>query len=231
MKRRASPAGKPKHFRYDLVPKCLAEATIAALMSYLTPILFLNASRPGQSKHKVKIHLVHETAVALAVFQYLLMHPVLLARNYDVRWEHQLKPARGKNIPRADLFLSPQRGRGGRKTWIEIGDVAAEKVRIDAGKLLKERRSDSLFLLALERRPPAKRQSDDDMHKRMLKATQQPVHRRWQLTTHRKACKLLTIPVSTGIDDDGQLSYPRIGFGLLKLTKKSGKHSARPKNR
>ena len=139
-------------FSYSLVPQCLMEATEAGLTSYLSPFLFLSDSRSGTAKHKPNIRRIHETAMALAVFQQLLIKPKL--SNYDIRWEHELRKPKGSNVPRADLFLSPQGGAGGVKTYVEVGRIGKDKVISDASKLVKYRPNDALFLLLLDLEPP-----------------------------------------------------------------------------
>jgi hypothetical protein len=225
IKKKAVPA-----FEYRLVPRCLVEATEAALVSYITPILFLSGPRSGASDHKVKVHLIHETAIALAIFQHVLMHPHLLEHRYDVRWEHQLADSKGDNVPRADLYFSPQGGAGGIKTWIELGDATPRKVRSDGAKLIKYRPKDSLFLLLLELDPPIERKTNQSMYERMLKLAKQKV-RKATLSTSPKACRLLTLPLSplatakaNNPDNTGKVKEPsgppRIGFGLLKVQPK-----------
>jgi hypothetical protein len=200
-------------FNYSLVPRCLVEATEVALLSYITPILYLSGHRSGASEHKVKVGLIHETAIALAVFQHVLMHPELLEHRYDVRWEHSLTQSHGSNVPSADLYFSPAQGAAGVKTWIEMGDLGLAKVRKDARKLVKHRKNDALFLLLLDLTPPANRTSQEAMHKRIVNLATKKVPG-CTFATNAKACRLLTLPIAP-LDKDS--SPVRLGFGLVKV--------------
>jgi hypothetical protein len=197
-------------FKYSLVPRCLVEATEAALVEYLTPILFLTASRPGVDQHKPDGGLIHESAIALAVFQKLLMHPELNDHQYEIRWEHQLTNAGGRNPPRADLYLSPAHGAGGVKTWIEIGDLTKGKIVSDANKLLRHRPNDSLFFLGLDLNPPDSRKSRVQMQRRMESAAKYRLDV-GSLASCASACRLITLPLPP------LESPPRVGFGVLKV--------------
>lgn len=197
-------------FNYSLVPRCIVEATELALVSYLTPIFFLTQERPGVKRHKPTSGLIHESAIVIAVYQHLLMHPELNSHDYDIRWEHQLNRSHGRNPPRADLYLGPARSEGGRKTWVEVGDMEKAKALKDASKLLRNRKSDHLFVLALDLNPPKARQSIEKVRRRVQNLAATSVAG-GSFAHHPDACRLLRLPLPP-LDNP-----PRVGFGLLKV--------------
>src|SRR5690606_10221408 len=120
----ASMAGK--------IPQTILALVEPAVWSLAARLLILTTDRKGATKHQPTVATFYETGIVTAVYEALLMSPVLA--HLEIRHEMSYKTRGGKGAPKqVDLWLRPHNG--GRPIMIEAGDFAVGKIHRDLAKL------------------------------------------------------------------------------------------------
>tara|TARA_R110002033_G_scaffold57490_1_gene106597 strand:+ start:2419 stop:2991 length:573 start_codon:yes stop_codon:yes gene_type:complete len=115
------------------IPKTVLALIEPAVWSLAAQLLILTTDRPGSKKHQPTVNKFYETGIVTAIYQALLMSPVLA--HLEIRHEMPFQTP-GKGAPkRVDLWLRPQNG--GTPQMIEAGDFSVKKVHGDLAKLKK----------------------------------------------------------------------------------------------
>lgn len=133
------------------LPKTILDLVKPAVDACAMRIYVLTHGRKGKEKAKPNILTFYETGIVFALYEQMLMSPILA--NWDIRWEERHK-IRG-NFQWVDLWLRPSNG--GLPIRIEAGDVPNGKIgkaHSDADKLIRlhaENQSSSSWFLAFVR--------------------------------------------------------------------------------
>jgi hypothetical protein len=111
---------------------CLVEPAVTALSARL---FVLSTFRPGSAEYKPSIETFYETGIVTALYEHLLMTPVLA--HLEIRHEMPYPaPTPQRGAPkRVDLWMRPVNG--GYPHIVEAGDFAVGKVHKDLAKAKK----------------------------------------------------------------------------------------------
>lgn len=132
--------------------KTTFELVEPAMWGLAARLLILSTERKGAKKHKPNVSTFYETGIVTALYEAMLMSPVLA--NQDIRHEMPDKKLPGaKGAPKqVDLWLRPHNG--GVPTMIEAGDFKASKVRRDLDKIKRMNPYGQNWFLAFFRSEP-----------------------------------------------------------------------------
>jgi hypothetical protein len=115
------------------IPKTVLALVEPAVWSLAAQLLILTTDRPGSKTHQPTVNKFYETGIVTAIYQALLMSPVLA--HLEIRHEMPFSSP-GRGAPkRVDLWLRPHNG--GIPQMIEAGDFAVKKAHDDLEKLKK----------------------------------------------------------------------------------------------
>ena len=130
------------------IPRTVFALIEPAVWSLAARLLILTTDRPGSKKHQPTVGTFYETGLVTALYEALLMSPVLA--HMEVRHEMPFKTSAGKGAPkRVDLWLRPHNG--GQPMMIEAGDFGVGKVHRDLDKLKKLNPNGTNWFLAFFR--------------------------------------------------------------------------------
>src|SRR5262249_49157813 len=105
----------------------------------------------GSKKHQPTVATFYETGIVTALYESLLMSPVLA--HLEIRHEMDFKIGKGTGAPKqVDLWLRPHNG--GHPIMIEAGDFAVGKVHRDLAKMKKLNPNGTNWFLAFFRKAP-----------------------------------------------------------------------------
>lgn len=114
------------------IPRTIFELLEPAVWSLAARLLILTTDRPGSKKHQPTVRTFYETGLVTALYEALLMSPVLA--HLEIRHEMAFKIGSGRGAPKqVDLWLRPRNG--GWPIMIEAGDFGVGKVHNDLAKL------------------------------------------------------------------------------------------------
>lgn len=130
------------------IPRTIFALVEPAVWSLAARLLILTTDRPGSKKHQPTVSTFYETGLVTALYEALLMSPVLA--HLEIRHEMTFKTSSGRGAPKhVDLWLRPQNG--GRAIMIEAGDFGVGKVHHDLAKLKQINPKGSNWFLAFFR--------------------------------------------------------------------------------
>jgi hypothetical protein len=122
-----------------------------AVWSLAARLLILTTDRKGSKKHQPTVATFYETGIVTALYEALLMSPVLA--HLDIRHEMPFKSGGGKGAPKqVDLWLRPHNG--GHPIMVEAGDFGVGKVHRDLAKLKTLNAKGTNWFLAFFRQSP-----------------------------------------------------------------------------
>lgn len=134
------------------IPKTVFALVEPAVWSLAARLLILTTERPGSQAYKPNVSTFYETGIVTALYEALLMSPVLAHMEIRHEWSYK-KPGSGKGAPKqVDLWLRPHNG--GHPMMIEAGDFAVGKVHRDLDKIKQLNPSGSNWFLAFFRQLP-----------------------------------------------------------------------------
>jgi|GEM_PF-4515511 len=114
------------------IPRTIFSLVEPAVWSLAARLLILTTDRRGSKKHQPTVSTFYETGLVTALYEALLMSPVLA--HLEIRHEMPFKTSSGKGAPRqVDLWMRPHNG--GWPIMIEAGDFGVGKVHEDLKKL------------------------------------------------------------------------------------------------
>lgn len=114
------------------IPRTIIALVEPAVWSLAARLMILTTDRPGSKKHRPTVSTFYETGLVTALYEALLMSPVLA--HLEIRHEMGFKVSTGVGAPKqVDLWLRPRNG--GWPTMIEAGDFGVGKVHKDLKKL------------------------------------------------------------------------------------------------
>ncbi|HOI56463.1 MAG TPA: hypothetical protein PLP01_14540 [Phycisphaerae bacterium] len=130
------------------IPRTIFALVEPAVWSLAARLLILTTDRRGSKKHQPTVATFYETGVVTALYEALLMSPVLA--HLEIRHEMSFKTSTGKGAPKqVDLWLRPHNG--GSPIMIEAGDYGVGKVHRDLAKLKKLNPNGTNWFLAFFR--------------------------------------------------------------------------------
>lgn len=113
-------------------------------------------------KHQPTVATFYETGIVTALYEALLMSPVLA--HLEIRHEMPFKAGVGKGAPKqVDLWLRPHNG--GRPIMVEAGDFGVGKVHKDLAKLKTLNPKGTNWFLAFFRQSPIAANPLDELKK------------------------------------------------------------------
>jgi hypothetical protein len=113
-------------------PRTIFALIEPAVWSVAALLLILTTDRQGSKAHQPTVRTFYETGLVTALYEALLMSPVLA--HLEIRHEMAFKTTWGRGAPKqVDLWLRPHNG--GRPIMIEAGDFAVGKIHKDLAKL------------------------------------------------------------------------------------------------
>lgn len=116
------------------IPKTIFALVKPAVWSLASRLLILTTDRRGSKTHQPTVATFYETGLVTALYESLLMSPVLA--HLDIRQEMPPDRTGARGAPvRVDLWLRAHNG--GKPTMIEVGDFSVGKVHNDLKKLAK----------------------------------------------------------------------------------------------
>lgn len=116
------------------IPKNIFNLVEPAVWSLAARLLILTTGRPGSRRHQPTVETFYETGLVTALYEALLMSPVLA--HLQIRHEMAFKDNKEVGAPKqVDLWLRPRNG--GNPIMIEAGDYGVGKVHRDLAKLKK----------------------------------------------------------------------------------------------
>ena len=114
------------------IPRTVFALVEPAVWSLSARLLILTTDRKGSQKHQPTVQTFYETGLVTALYEALLMSPVLA--HLEIRHEMPFRQTSGRGAPKqVDLWLRPHNG--GRPLMIEAGDFGVGKVHRDLSKL------------------------------------------------------------------------------------------------
>jgi len=114
------------------IPRAVFALVQPAVWSLAARLLILTTKRKGSQQHQPTVATFYETGLVTALYEALLMSPVLA--HMEIRHEMSFKEGDGRGVlKRVDLWLRPHNG--GYLIMIEAGDFAVGKVYFDLAKL------------------------------------------------------------------------------------------------
>lgn len=120
------------------------------MWSLAARLLILTTGRKGSTTHQPNVATFYETGIVTALYEALLMSPVLA--HLEIRHEMPFKATDGRGAPKqVDLWLRPHNG--GHPTMIEAGDFGVGKVHHDLAKLKALNPNGTNWFLAFFRQP------------------------------------------------------------------------------
>lgn len=132
------------------IPRTVFALVEPAVWSLAARLLILTTGRRGSVKHQPTVATFYETGIVTALYEALLMSPVLA--HLDIRHEMAFKLTQGRGAPKqVDLWLRPHNG--GHPLMIEAGDFTAGKVHRDLAKLKALNPDGTNWFLAFFRDP------------------------------------------------------------------------------
>ena len=144
------------------IPRTVFALVEPAVWALAARLLILTTDRPGSQEHRPTVATFYETGIVTALYEALLMSPVLA--HMEVRHEMAFKIREGKGAPKqVDLWLRPHNG--GRPMMIEAGDFAVGKVHRDLDKLKRLNPKGTNWFLALFRTLPAAADPSTELQK------------------------------------------------------------------
>lgn len=134
------------------IPRTIFNLVEPAVWSLAARLLILTTDRPGSKKHQPTVSTFYETGLVTALYEALLMSPVLA--HLEIRHEMSFKKSPGRGAPKqVDLWLRPRNG--GHPIMIEAGDFGVQKVHSDLAKAKDLNPSGTNWFLAFFRKEPA----------------------------------------------------------------------------
>lgn len=134
------------------IPRTIFALVEPAVWSLAARLLILTTDRPGSKKHQPTVSTFYETGLVTALYEALLMSPMLA--HLEIRHEMSFEKLQGRGAPkRVDLWLRPHNG--GRAIMIEVGDFGVKKVHSDLAKLKVLNPKGTIWFLAFFRKEPA----------------------------------------------------------------------------
>lgn len=114
------------------IPRTIFALVEPAVWSLAARLLILTTGRKGSKKHQPIVATFYEAGVVTALYEALLMSPVLA--HLEIRHEMPFKTSAGKGAPKqVGRWLRPHNG--GNPIMIEAGDFEVGKVHRDLEKL------------------------------------------------------------------------------------------------
>jgi hypothetical protein len=114
------------------IPRTIFALVEPAVWALAAQLFILTTGRKGSKSHKPTVATFYETGVVTALYEALLMSPVLA--HLDIRHEMAYKVTPGRGAPKqVDLWLRPHNG--GLPILIEAGDFQVGKVHRDLQKI------------------------------------------------------------------------------------------------
>ena len=144
------------------IPRMIFALVEPAVWSLAARLLILTTDRPGSREHQPTVATFYETGIVTALYEALLMSPVLA--HLDIRHEMSFKLTKGRGAPlQVDLWLRPHNG--GRPTMIEAGDFKVGKVHRDLAKLKRLNPKGTNWFLAFWRSGDGAANPKDELQK------------------------------------------------------------------
>lgn len=133
------------------IPSTIFALVEPAVWSLAARLLILTTDRKGSKKHRPTVATFYETGIVTALYEALMMSPVLA--HLDIRHEMPFKTTVGAGAPKqVDLWIRPHNG--GHPIMIEAGDFAVGKVHRDLAKLKTLNEQGTNWFLAFFRELP-----------------------------------------------------------------------------